>query len=686
MTLLRRRRRIVLAALAAVGIASIVLPAFGDDAPAEVRLHVANGVATFQYGATVQTISTARNGCQITSAETIIDLGALGSGSVQPGFASDSLGVKSSGSNANGTPCSQINSVETLTIAPAADGVITGRSFQKIQLDVEMTGNAVVRLTLAGNGSSQLYQLQTGTSIDPVQAAEPDYDLTAPYTVSSGPGDVVDACAAPNSSGPNSGANDNCIWTVEPGFDFTSVSLTTSIGTVSLEGGSDHGGAAEFDTILTLSNSAPVATDDSFDTPEDTTLTGDVLTNDTDADGDTLEATLVTGTANGSLSLATDGSFTYQPNENYFGTDSFTYQATDGAEFDTATATITITPVNDPPVAVNGTATTDEDTTATITVATDVDSAIIEADCTTDKGGSAVDNGDGTVTYTPARNFNGTETLTCTVTDDQGATAEVQTVITVAVDPVNDAPIANDDSAETNEDVPEFDQDPATTSVAIDVLGNDEDVDGDPLQVDSVTQPANGTAVIDAGGTVTYTPDPGFVGTDTFTYVAFDGQALSSPATVTVTVFQVLCSTKTVTATDGDVNGSFTRLSDPLECKRFVLTASELDEEVIFQPEGEGTVTYRGLIELGPDPAPVDGIAPVGLEYDPDGPDGAGGYQPLLWCENPVFDAENQVTGATIPLGETWCLASAFTRGTGVEILTTYQVYGRDDPGFAKPR
>jgi hypothetical protein len=180
---------------------------------------------------------------------------------------------------------------------------------------------------------------------------------------------------------------------------------------------------------------------------------------------------------------------------------------------------------------------------------------------------------------------------------------------------------------------------------------------------------------------VAYTPDPGFTGVDTFTYVATDLQALSNTATVTVTVFPVLCSTDTVSVSDEDVNGSFTRLSDPEECKRYTLTASELDGEVIFQPEGDGTVTYRGMIELGPDPAPADGIASVGLEYDPDGPEGAGGYQPLLWCENPVFDAENQVTSADIPLGETWCLASAFTRGTGLEILTTYQVYGRDDPG-----
>ena len=93
-----------------------------------------------------------------------------------------------------------------------------------------------------------MYQLQTGTSITTAQSSEPDYDATVPYDASSSPGDTIDACAAPNSSGPNSGPNDNCEWTVQPGFNFDTVTLTTvSAGTVSLEGSSDFGNNPDFD-------------------------------------------------------------------------------------------------------------------------------------------------------------------------------------------------------------------------------------------------------------------------------------------------------------------------------------------------------------------------------------------------------------------------------------------------------
>src|SRR5262249_25355330 len=80
-------------------------------------------------------------------------------------------------------------------------------------------GNAIVKLTVSGGTSSQVYKLQTGTSITSEQSGEADYDTTVPYFASSGPGDTTDACAAPNSSGPNSSMSDNCEWTVTPGFN-----------------------------------------------------------------------------------------------------------------------------------------------------------------------------------------------------------------------------------------------------------------------------------------------------------------------------------------------------------------------------------------------------------------------------------------------------------------------------------
>src|SRR6185436_13008540 len=114
-------------------------------------------------------------------------------------------------------------------------------------------------------------------------------------------------------------------------------------------------------------NDAPVAVNDTYATNEDTPLTiviaNSVLSNDTDIDGNTLTAILVTGPAQGTLTLNANGTFTYTPGANYNGSDSFTYRANDGTvNSNIATVTITINAVNDAPVAVNNAYTTNEDT------------------------------------------------------------------------------------------------------------------------------------------------------------------------------------------------------------------------------------------------------------------------------------------------------------------------------------
>src|SRR5258705_470664 len=113
----------------------------------------------------------------------------------------------------------------------------------------------------------------------------------------------------------------------------------------------------------------PVDVDDANATDEDTALTiaaPGVLANDSDLDGDTLTATVVSGPSHGSLSLNSDGSFTYTPAANYNGPDSFTYRASDGTASATATANITVRPVNDLPVSADDAYATDEDTALTI--------------------------------------------------------------------------------------------------------------------------------------------------------------------------------------------------------------------------------------------------------------------------------------------------------------------------------
>ena len=136
---------------------------------------------------------------------------------------------------------------------------------------------------------------------------------------------------------------------------------------------------------------------------------------------------------------------------------------------------------------------------------------------------------DSTVTFTPTAKSPGPASFTYTVSDGPGGTDTGHRVVTVT--PVNDAPVAVDDTATVAED---------SRAHAIDVLANDTDPDtGDTLTITAVTQPANGTVVITGAGTVTYTPDANFTGTDTFTYTVTDGAVATDTATVTVTVTPV---------------------------------------------------------------------------------------------------------------------------------------------------
>ena len=134
---------------------------------------------------------------------------------------------------------------------------------------------------------------------------------------------------------------------------------------------------------------------------------------------------------------------------------------------------------------------------------------------------------DQTVVYTPAANFYGSDSFSYTLSDGHGGTATA--TVTVTVNPVNDPPAAVDDKANGYENAP----------ATIDVLANDSDVEGDVLHVQSVTAPNNGSAAIAADGTITYTPNTGFIGTDSFQYIASDGEATAT-ATVTITVEGIL--------------------------------------------------------------------------------------------------------------------------------------------------
>lgn len=221
---------------------------------------------------------------------------------------------------------------------------------------------------------------------------------------------------------------------------------------------SDGAGGTDSATVsVTVSNvnDAPVAQDDGHTTAEDTPLTvpasGGLLANDGDVDGDSLTAALVTDAAHGEVALAADGSFVYTPDADYFGADSFTYRANDGAvDSGVATVALTVTPVNDAPVADDETLTVAEDSSGSVDVLvgdSDVEGDALSVSSVTDGDhGTVVDNGDGTVTYTPDADYAGFDSFTYTVCDDHATTPASSAgcdtaTVTVTVTAVNDAPV-----------------------------------------------------------------------------------------------------------------------------------------------------------------------------------------------------------------------------------------------------
>ena len=312
-------------------------------------------------------------------------------------------------------------------------------------------------------------------------------------------------------------------------------------------GGTDNGGvdldpsANKISFNVSAVNDAPVADNDAYNTTEDHALmvpAKGVLGNDTDVEGNALTATLVTGPAHGSLALNANGSFTYTPAHDYNGSDSFTYRANDGsADSNTATVNLTIASVNDAPVADNDAYNTTEDHALTVPAKgvlgndTDVEGNALTATLVTGPAhGSLALNANGSFTYTPAHDYNGSDSFTYRANDGSADSNTATVNLTIAS--VNDAPVADNDAYNTTEDH-------ALMVPAKGVLGNDTDVEGNALTATLVTGPAHGSLALNANGSFTYTPAHDYNGSDSFTYRANDGSANSNTATVNLTIASV---------------------------------------------------------------------------------------------------------------------------------------------------
>ena len=297
----------------------------------------------------------------------------------------------------------------------------------------------------------------------------------------------------------------------------------------------DGGPLCDNDTIfitVTAVNDAPVAVVDPATTNEDEAVTIDVQSNDSDIEGDVLTTTILSGPSNGSTVINNTDSITYTPSSNFNGLDTIIYQICDGGPLcDNDTIFITVTAVNDAPVAVVDPATTNEDESVTIDVQSN-DSDIEEDVLTTTilsgpSNGSTVINNTDSITYTPNSNFNGLDTIIYQICDG-GPLCDNDTIF-ITVNAVNDAPVAVVDPSTTNEDA----------AVTIDVQSNDSDIEGDVLTTTILSGPSNGSTVINNTDSITYTPSSNFNGLDTIVYQICDGGPLCDNDTIFITVTAV---------------------------------------------------------------------------------------------------------------------------------------------------
>ena len=290
-----------------------------------------------------------------------------------------------------------------------------------------------------------------------------------------------------------------------------------------------------------------MAGNDEAETDEDTAISIDVLVNDSDIDGDVSIESVDSVTGSGAALAIVDGAVTYDPSGAFDSLapgdseeDSFGYVVTDGVANDTGSVTVTVTGVNDAPTADALASTGNADETQTVTpTGDDIDEGdeISFALGSVPEGLNVTIDDEENFVFDPDGSFDnlaaGEETtveIGYTATDTNDATTSATWTITIIG--VNEAPVAGNDEAETDED----------TAISIDVLVNDSDIDGDVVSVESVDDESIGAASVDETGLITYDPAgafdslaPGETAEDTFEYTTTDG-GLTDTALVTVTV------------------------------------------------------------------------------------------------------------------------------------------------------
>ena len=306
---------------------------------------------------------------------------------------------------------------------------------------------------------------------------------------------------------------------------FTPATNFNGAMTISYTISDGHGGTASATVFVTVTpvNDAPVATAQTAEVLEDGTLA--ITLAGSDLDGDALTYAVTTPPMHGVLA-GTAPNLTYTPEANYHGSDGFAFTAHDSALASApALVSITVTPVNDAPVAAAQTVEVIEDGTLAITLAgSDIDGDALSYTVTTPSMHGALAGTAPNLTYTPAADYHGSDGFAFTAHDS--ALASAPALVSITVTPVNDAPVATAQTAEVLED----------GTLAITLAGSD--IDGDALSYTVTTPPMHG-ALAGTAPNLTYTPEANYHGSDGFAFTAHDSALASASALVSITVTPV---------------------------------------------------------------------------------------------------------------------------------------------------
>jgi hypothetical protein len=313
----------------------------------------------------------------------------------------------------------------------------------------------------------------------------------------------------------------------------------------------------------------------------------EVLDNDTDSDGDQVTVLSINTDPEHGTASVTNGKVFYVPTSNYNGTDSFTYFVKDGqGGRDEATVAVTITSVNDAPSVVNDTITVDAGSTANVFSVLDNDSDVDADDISISSITEALHGTAtltaGVLTYAPEADYTGSDSFSYNVSD---GTDESTGKVNITVSAGNTLPTVVADTATIVED---------SKNQEVDVLANDTDADSDELSVASITQGESGTVTL-SGGSVFYTPNANFAGTDNFTYTITDGNGGQSSGGVVMTVTAVEDDPTAVNDTLDPVAVGSSKIAVDL-----ISNDSSVDGEVIRISAVEMHCTERLLLLLAP--------------------------------------------------------------------------------------